>query len=65
MDVRCEKCRKQTSFLVSITAPEGGFLRIYRCQSCNRFTWTKEASEGPRSGSSETTPEKQPDKPER
>jgi hypothetical protein len=55
MDVPCESCRKQTSFLVSITAPEGGFLRIYRCKSCNRFTWTKETSEEPRSGSSEPT----------
>jgi hypothetical protein len=54
MDVPCENCHKQTAFLVSITAPEGGYLRIYRCLSCNRFTWVKEASEGPRSGSPES-----------
>ena len=57
MDVRCENCGKKTSFLVSITPPEGGYLRIYRCQSCNRFTWTKVGSqEADNSGSPESSP---------
>ena len=53
MNVRCMNCHKQTAFLVEITAPEGGNLQIFRCQSCHHFTWVKEGSEGPLSGSPE------------
>ena len=55
MNVRCMNCHKQTAFLVEITAPEGGNLQIFRCQSCHHFTWVKEGSEGPLSGSPEST----------
>jgi hypothetical protein len=55
MDVPCQHCRKTTVFLVAVAAPKGGFIRVYRCLSCHRFSWVKEHADLQRSGSPEST----------